>query len=47
MTQFSTTQIITPAMQDTFDARARKLRSDAFRDLFGSMLRKGRRGSGN
>jgi len=29
MTQFSTPQIITPAMQETFDARARKLRSDA------------------
>jgi len=40
MTEFNKTQIITPDMQTAFDARARKLRSDAFRDLFGGMFRK-------
>jgi len=38
MTPFSTTYSITPAEQDLMEARARKLRSKAFRQFFSGLF---------
>ncbi|WP_172972005.1 hypothetical protein [Roseibium aquae] len=38
MTRFSTDHSITPAEQQVFEARARKLRSDVFRHFFAGLI---------